>query len=220
MSDDWVPPTRVVMIDDHPLLTHALAFALRSRGVACTVPRLSEREQLLAEVRELRPDVALLDLDLGSLGDGVELVAPLVDLGATVVVVSATREEEKVGTALARGAAGFIAKERPLDELVDGVLTVARGGSLMTGEQRDRLVAVARSASRLRQETRAPLEDLSTREAHVLRALLAGSSVREIAAAEHVAEATVRSQVRAILRKLDVSSQREAVALAARASWT
>lgn len=219
MSEGWAP-TQVVMIDDHPLLTHALAFALRSRGVACTVPTLHDPERLLDDVRALGPDVVLLDLDLGPLGDGADLVPPLVALGATVVVVSATREEEKIGTALARGASGFIAKERPLDELVEGVLAVARGGSLMTLQDRDRLIAQARTAERRRRATLAPLEDLSTREAHVLRALLAGSSVREIAVAGHVSEATVRSQVRAILRKLDVSSQREAVALAARASWS
>ncbi|KQT93984.1 hypothetical protein ASG49_03310 [Marmoricola sp. Leaf446] len=219
MSEGWAP-TQVVMIDDHPLLTHALAFALRSRGVACTVPTLRDPARLLDDVRALGPDVVLLDLDLGALGDGADLVPPLVALGATVVVVSATREEEKIGTALARGASGFIAKERPLDELVEGVLAVARGGSLMTLQDRDRLIAQARSAERRRRATLAPLEDLSTREAHVLRSLLAGSSVREIAVAGHVSEATVRSQVRAILRKLDVSSQREAVALAARASWS
>ncbi|WP_084596465.1 LuxR family transcriptional regulator [Nocardioides aequoreus] len=212
-------PPQVVMIDDHPLLTHALAFTLRSRGVACTVPTLTDHESLVSEVEALQPDVVLLDLDLGDLGDGSALVPDLVRLGAAVLVVSASRDTEQVGRALSRGATGYIPKERPLDELVESVLATVRGEPVMDHEHRSALIEQARASSRRRQAVQRPLESLSPREAHVLRGLMAGGSVREIAATSHVSEATVRTQVRAVLTKLGVGSQREAVALAARATW-
>lgn len=208
------------MVDDHPLLTHALAFTLRSRGVACTVPTLTDRESLVREVHALDPDVVLLDLDLGDeLGDGSTLVPELVRHGAVVLVVSASRDTEQVGRALRGGASGYIPKDRPLDELVESVLATVRGESVMDQEHRASLIEQARAATRRRQAVQRPLESLSPREAHVLRGLMEGGSVREIAATSHVSEATVRTQVRAVLTKLGVGSQREAVALAARATW-
>lgn len=212
-------PAQVVMIDDHPLLTHALAFTLRSRGVACTVPTLTDRQTLVTEVHALHPDVVLLDLDLGDLGDGSTLVPDLVRYGAAVLVVSASRDTEQVGRALMCGASGYIPKDRPLDELVESVLATVRGEAVMDPEHRAALIAQARAASRGRQAVQRPLESLSPREAHVLRGLMEGGSVREIAASSHVSETTVRTQVRAVLAKLGVSSQREAVAFAARAAW-
>lgn len=219
-GDPTVRPVRVVMVDDHPLLTHALAFTLRSRGVACTVPALRDRESLVADIHALRPDVVLLDLDLGDLGDGSTLVPEVTRHGATVLVVSASRDEEQLGRALMGGAAAVIPKERPLDELVETVLAAARGEKVWDEAERADLVARARRAARARADLAAPLAALSTKEASVLRALTRGRSVRGIASDTFVSEATVRSQVRAVLTKLGVSSQLEAVAVATRAGWS
>jgi two-component system nitrate/nitrite response regulator NarL len=214
-------PVRVVMVDDHPLLTHAMAFTLRSRGVACTIPPLDDRTSLVAEVHALRPDVILLDLDLGgAVGDGSTLVPELARHGATVLVVSASRDDEQIGRALMGGAVAVIPKDRPLDELVDAVLAAARGDWVTDAAARAELIARAREAMRRRTSLQGPLTTLSTREADVLRGLIRGSAVRDIAEAAFVSEATVRSQVRSVLTKLGVRSQLEAVAMAARAGWS
>ena len=100
--------------------------------------------------------------------------------------------------------------------LLDAVLRAARGEDVMEPAVRRRMLQEARSRAWCAPTELAPFGRLSAREAQVLRALAQGQSVGAIAEAWFVSEATVRSQVRAILAKLDVSSQLEAVAAAHR----
>ena len=98
----------------------------------------------------LHPDVVLLDLDLGDdIGDGSTLVPDLVRHGAVVVVVSASRDDVQVGRALMGGAAGFLSKDRPLDELVETVLAAARGEEVMDARRRADVVRDGRAVPAL-----------------------------------------------------------------------
>lgn len=211
---------RVLVVEDHLLLAETLAVALRGEGLTVDIADVGSREDLITRVAVDRPDLVLLDLDLGgSVGDGATLVRPFVQAGARVLVLGARRRRTQIGTAIEQGAVGHLAKTASFDELLATVALAARGEPVMTSEERHQLL---RELARIRERevtARRPFERLSTREQQVLRALANGKPVAEIAAEWFVSEATVRSQVRGVLTKLGVGSQLEAVALALRAGW-
>jgi two-component system nitrate/nitrite response regulator NarL len=220
VPDPTAPTLRVVVIDDHRLLAQSLALALRLEGIATTVPVLGDPAALLRDTAECRPDLVLLDLDLGgAIGDGSLLVPLLAAAGWAVLVVSGSTDDEQLARALDHGAIGVLRKDVPFEELLGTVMAGARGEPVMDAGHRLRLLARARQLRGERERRLAPLERLSPREAGVLRALAEGLSVVRICETAHVSEATVRSQVRAVLTKLGVSSQLEAVALAHAAGW-
>jgi DNA-binding NarL/FixJ family response regulator len=211
---------RVVLVDDHQLLAQSLALALQLEGVECRVAELADRDALVREVVDDPPDLVLLDLELGgAIGDGSTLVPAFVRAGCRVLVVSASTDQDQVCRALELGAIGAVRKDVAFTQLLDAALAAARGDQLISEGERLRLIAEARSRRSRRLEALAPFERLSAREAAVLRELAAGRSVGAIAGSWFVSEATVRSQVRAVLTKLGVTSQLEAVAQAHRAGW-
>jgi DNA-binding NarL/FixJ family response regulator len=212
--------TRAVLVDDHRLLAQTMALALGLEGIDCSVAELDDRASLVGGIIDGPPALVLLDLDLGEvIGDGADLVAPLVEAGCRVLVVSGSSDVEQVARALAAGAAGVVRKDAPFDVLLDTALEVARGGQVLAPEARRSLLDEARRLRAGRAEQLAPFERLSAREADVLRALATGQAVAAIAETWFVSEATVRSHVRAILTKLGVTSQLEAVAAAHRHQW-
>lgn len=214
------PLTRAVLVDDHQLLAQTLALALGLEGIECSVADLSDREALVREVVDGPPAMVLLDLDLGGVvGDGADLVAPFMSAGCRVLVVSGSTDVDQVCRAVEAGAVGVIRKNAPFEQLLDAALAVGRGEQIMTCDDRLAMLDEARRRRALRVQDLAPFERLSDREGQVLRALAAGQSVGAIAANWFVSEATVRSQVRAILTKLGVTSQIEAVAAAHRHRW-
>ncbi|MET0997116.1 MAG: response regulator transcription factor [Marmoricola sp.] len=212
--------TRAVLVDDHRLLAQTLAMALGFEGIECTVADLGDREALVRQVVDGPPALVLLDLDLGGeIGDGADLVAPFVMAGCRVLVVSGSTDADQVCRALGAGAAGIIGKDAPFERLLGTALAVARGEQVLAFDERQAMLDGARRRRERRERELAPFTRLSDREGQVLRALSTGHSVGSIAEAWFVSEATVRSQVRAILTKLGVSSQLEAVAMAHRCHW-
>lgn len=219
-TDEDAGGTRVAIIDDHQLLAQSLGMALGLAGVDCLVPDLTTVEALLGDVSARSPDLVLLDLDLGGeIGDGARLVTPLAELGPRVIVVTASTDPDVRASTLEQGAAGIIDKRLPFADLLAAVVAAARGDDLMTPLDRLQLINLARRARDERATQLAPFDQLTDREAHVLRCLGEGRPVGSIARGWVVSEATVRSQVRAILTKLGVTSQLEAVAMAYRAAW-
>lgn len=213
-------PPRVVLVDDHALVAQSLAVALRLEGLDAQQADLSNREALLTSLLADPPGLVLLDLDIGgAIGDGLQLVRPLTDRGIRVLVLSATRNAEKVGCAVDRGAVAVVDKAAPFPTLVQAVVAAANGEPVLTDHERGSILRRYRELRDSRRATLEPFERLSEREAQVLAALADGMSVARIAEQWFVSDATVRSQVRGVLVKLGVSSQLEAVAAAARAGW-
>jgi DNA-binding NarL/FixJ family response regulator len=196
---------RVFIIEDHELLAQSVGLVLSNEGYDVTLSRLTSMAAVLAEVAELRPQVVILDLDLGgSLGDGVGLVQPLCAKGARVLVVTAATEEHRLGLCLAEGAAGVLSKRFTLEELLEAVRATVAGQAPMSEWNRLDLLKALRSWRAEQDQLFAPFTRLTPRERQVLACML---------------EATVRSQIRGVLTKLGVSSQLAAVALARRAAW-
>lgn len=211
---------RVVIVEDHALLAESLGLALRAEGLTVEVARLDGRERLLAQVTAGPAALVLLDLDLGRLlGDGTGLVAPLVAAAGTVLVVSGITDRYRLAAAVEAGAVGFVHKSEPFETLLDRVLATAAGQPVLAPDERDDLLTELRRYRSEQARLLIPLQRLSERERHVLVALGEGKSVETIARERFVSEATVRTQVRAVLTKLDVNSQLAAVAKARTAGW-
>ncbi|MFC5382696.1 LuxR C-terminal-related transcriptional regulator [Aquipuribacter nitratireducens] len=213
----------VVVVEDHRLLAQAVAMSLAAQEVPCEVLDLAGAADLDALRRDLEarpPAVLWLDLDLAGLGDGGRLVAPLTAAGWVVVVVTGEPDEARWGRALLAGARGVLPKSTPLPVMLSALEAARSGGDVTTAGERDRLVALALRAAAEEEARLAPLRALSPREAEVLRLLGEGVPAAGIADRAVVSETTVRAQIRAVLRKLGVSSQLQAVAVARRAGWT
>ncbi|MEP7193830.1 MAG: response regulator transcription factor [Actinomycetota bacterium] len=209
----------VLIVEDHALLAQTLVVALNAEGCRAGVAELVSPEILLQQVRTLRPSVVLLDLDLGILGDGVALVSPLTALGARVLVVSGTTDRLRLAETVERGAVGFLSKLVPFEQLLKVVLEVVADRPVLSTAGRYELMADLRSARAARSKDLAPFKALTPRERAVLSALAQGQRAEVIAATAVVSEATIRSQIRAVLAKLGVNSQLEAVALAWSVGW-
>ena len=207
-----------MLVEDHALLAQSLRLAMIDEGMEVCVPALNPSD-ILAVAEQEQLDVVLLDLDLGTAGDGAVLVEPLSLTGARVVVVSGETDRVRLAACLESGAHGVVSKASPLEDLLDIVRRAAAGAAVFRDSDRQDLLAQLRSARRARDRELAPFEALSARERAVLAAVMEGRAAADIAIADFVSEATVRTQIRGILGKLGVSSQLAAVALANQVRW-
>jgi two-component system nitrate/nitrite response regulator NarL len=207
--------TRVAVVDEHRLLSASLAVALREAGLDAVTPWLSPLDALRDALVSMRPDVLVVAHDLGALGSGEDLIRPMSDIGSAVVSIVPTLDDVAVERSLRRGARACVSKTEPLEGLLRTVLALARGEPPVRVAPLDMPQAPQQTAA----EMPADPFGLTPREATVLGQLMKGRTVADIARSSYVAEATVRTQVRSILAKLDVRSQVQAVALAARKGW-
>lgn len=212
----------VLIVEDHAVLSQALAGALAATDlgrVEVLDPDALTPAVVLEAVEQHRPDVVLLDLNLGDGRRGTPLVKPIMDRGGLVVILTASTDDADHGEALEAGAVGVLTKSQPFHELVDAVVRAAAGERLVTPRRRDELVGAWRRRREADRRLSEPFERLTESEAHVLASLVHGLSTDEIAAGRGVAVGTVRTQVKSMLRKLQVNSQLSAVALARDAGW-
>jgi len=211
--------TRIVIIEDHRLLAETVGLALEVEGHDVVVADLKDEETLLETAAADATSLVLLDLDLGPLGDGTQLIKHFVAAGASVLVVSGVRERPRLAATLEAGAIGFVAKDTPFDDLLETIKKAADGRPVIDPNDRFQLLAELRAHRQDETRRNAPFESLTQRERQVLVALGEGKSVESIASEWVVSTATVRTQVRGILTKLDVNSQLAAVAKARAAGW-
>jgi DNA-binding NarL/FixJ family response regulator len=210
----------VLIVEDHGLLADSLLYALRAEGLDADKISPVTADGILAAARRLSPTVVLLDLDLGGeIGSSVGLIPPLHELGAQVVMVTGITDRTRLAECLEAGATGLIDKATSFDQLVDSVREVADLGTIVPAAQRDMLLTELREQRKADQRRHEPFERLTPREREVLAALMDGKSASVIAQESFVSLATVRSQIRTILMKLDVNSQLTAVAMAKRNGW-
>ncbi|MCO8127002.1 response regulator transcription factor [Acidimicrobiia bacterium EGI L10123] len=209
----------MLIVEDHGLLGDSLGAALCSEGFEVLRPVTLDVETVLAEAADARPHMALLDFRLDGDATALPMIAPLRDGGASVVMVTGERDRLRLAECVEAGAIGLVDKAVSFDELLEAVRHVARLRTLLSKGERDDLLRLLREARLADGERREPFERLTAREQAVLGALMDGLSAEAIAERDFVSIATIRSQIRAILTKLGVSSQLAAVALARAAEW-
>jgi two-component system, NarL family, nitrate/nitrite response regulator NarL len=226
MSDELDPVaarTRVMIVEDHAVLSQALATGLRLEGfehVEVADPAHLDIGEVLDQARRFEPDVVLLDLFLGDNRLGIPMIPPLTDLGAVVLMLTASRDPALLARCIEAGAGGLFDKSQPFDHLVNLLSDSAQGHTILTPAGRDALLDALRDQERAAGQHLEPFRRLTAKEADVLAAILDGLTADEIAARQVVSITTVRSHLRGILSKLGVNSQLAAVALAHRAGWT
>jgi two-component system, NarL family, nitrate/nitrite response regulator NarL len=197
----------VVIIDDHPFFRDGLARGLRQSGYIDVVGEAeSGREGLELINREL-PDVAVIDYQMPDL-DGLAVVQAIVREGlpTRALLLSALTDSAVVYRALELGAKGYLAKDARRAEIVDAVLRVAKGATVVPAE----LAVGLADQIRLRAESSGPV--LSERERQVLKGFAEGQSIPELAAELFLAVSTVKTHTQRLYEKLGVSDRAAAVA--------
>ena len=212
---------RVLIIEDHTLFAESLELALSLEGydVRRADTETGSASTLLSAAIRAKPRIVLLDLDLVRIGPGTRLIRPLVAAGINVVVVTAFSDEVRWGECLRYGARTVLQKTRPLNEILAAVRKINHGFPVMDRTERERLIQLWHDQQKEREQLHQRLLLLTPREQEVLGHLMQGHTVRDIATMSVVSEATVRTQVKSILAKLEVSSQLAAVGLAHHVGW-
>ncbi|HEY4409937.1 MAG TPA: response regulator transcription factor [Acidimicrobiia bacterium] len=210
---------RLLLVDDHRLLVETLQMSLSAAGFAVSVAPCGSFAEVLAEAAAVRPTLVVLDLDLQGAGFGYDLIGPLRELGAEVLVLTGTTDRIELARCLEAGALGVSSKTTGFASVLDEVRRTAAGETVTPVTIRTQLLADLAAHRRAADKRRAPFETLSGRERDVLRLICEGHQAAAIAQASFVSLATVRTQIRSILMKLDVTSQVAAVALARQNGW-
>jgi DNA-binding NarL/FixJ family response regulator len=203
---------RILLVDDHPLTRSALAGLLEQHGFD-VIGEAADGESAIARASELQPDLVLLDLSMPGL-DGLSALPRLREAAPTceVVVLTASGEETNLLAAIRGGAAGYLLKSEPPARIVEFLRGAANGEAALSGTVARRLLEQVRDNGG--RSTGVPDEIaavLSARELEVLLLLDEHLGTDEIAQRLFISEHTVRSHVKSLLRKLGVSSRREAL---------
>ena len=204
----------VLLADDQELVRSGFRLILELAEGIEVVGEATDGREAVRLAKELQPEVVLMDVRMPEL-DGIEATRRLRQAGveARVLVLTTFDLDEYVYAAVRAGASGFLLKDAPREQLVTAVRTVARGEALLAPAVTQRLIErfVARPAPA---EAAPALAELSARELEVLRLLARGLSNAEIAAELIVGEATVKTHVARILRKLGLRDRVQAVVFA------
>src|SRR5436305_6970378 len=208
---------RILLVDDHPLTRSALSALLRQNGFD-VAGEATDGSEAIDAARRLEPDLILLDLSMPGF-DGLQALPHLRDAApeCEVVVLTASETEDNLLAAIRAGAAGYLLKSEPPGRIVEFLRGVVRGEAALSGSVARRLLAQVREGTKNRGVPDAIASALSARELEVLLLLDEHLGTDEIAKRLFISEHTVRSHVKSLLRKLGVSSRREALEALSRA---
>jgi DNA-binding NarL/FixJ family response regulator len=209
----------VLIVDDHRLVAEGLEAALGLDGFAPVLSDCESAEAIVEEARRLGPDLVILDLQLGHVGDGCELIRPLVALGTRVLVLSGVTDRIHLALCLEAGAIGVVSKAGSFTGLLEQVERAARGDAVNPVTERATYTEELRQHRADERARTAPFAALTRREAQVLGMIMEGMSARDIASESYVSVATVRTQIRSLFQRLGVNSQLEAAAMARSWGW-
>jgi DNA-binding NarL/FixJ family response regulator len=202
---------KILVVDDHPLIVHALEQVLPDLDGDLAVLAAADRDETLSLLAR-HPEVALVLLDLALPGaHGLDLLAELRRIfpRLPVVVLSATHDRATIGAALAAGARGFIAKTSDAADMLDAVRTVLAGGKHVTRD-------VAPTRPRAIDGVNIEVLGLTQRQSEVMLLLAQGKPNKMICRDLQLSEGTVKVHVSAILKALNVHSRSQVIVELAR----
>jgi DNA-binding NarL/FixJ family response regulator len=206
---------RVLLVDDQALIRAGFRMILDAEEDLEVVGECADGTQAVDSVRRLKPDVVLMDIRMPEM-DGIEATRLVADgEGAPKVLMLTTFDlDEYVYDALRAGASGFLLKDVPAEQLIDGIRVVAEGEALLAPSVTRRLIQEFSRGAVAQQSAPAELEELTPRELEVFKLIARGMSNAEIAAELIVSETTVKTHVARVLMKLGVRDRVQAVVLA------
>lgn len=200
------PPTadqtkvRVLVADDHPVVRHGIIANVKPQPDMIVVAEAGDGVEALGLIKELLPEVVLLDLRMPHL-DGLDVLAQVKTsrLPCKVIIMTTFDSEQDVQRAMKAGARGYLLKDSTQEEILDAIRRVSLGETYLP----------ARIVQKVAEGVRKP--ELSPREIEVLQWIAAGKSNKEIGAQLFIAEGTVKTHVKNVLEKLAVIGRTAAV---------
>ena len=201
---------KLLLVDDHEVLRSGLKYTLDVVDHIEIIGEASNGVEAVELFRELHPDVVLMDLLMPEM-DGVEATQLITteDPEAVILILSSSKEEDMIQSALEAGAVGYLTKNVSPSEITKAIENAVAGITTLSPEATRALIHTTTKSEK-------PEYSLSNREYEVLEKLVAGMTNPEIADVLFISKATVKRHVSNIFYKLDVSSRTEAVALAIR----
>lgn len=204
---------RVLLIDDHTLFRSGIAMLLSKRADMAVVGEAADGAEGIKRVRELKPDVVLLDLNMPGLSGLEALQLILQDTPElAVLMLTVSEDAEDLGAALRSGARGYLLKNIDADFLISAIRRAHAGEAVIAEGMTAKLVQQFRVAGAPAAE--ADKARLTPRECEILACLAHGDSNKLIARKLDVAESTVKIHVQNILKKLSLSSRVQAAVYA------
>ncbi|UZX05190.1 response regulator transcription factor [Arthrobacter sp. CDRTa11] len=212
-------PITVLLVDDQPLLRMGFRLILEGEDDLGIVGEASDGAEAVRQVRELNPDVVLMDVRMPVL-DGIEATRAITASGsaARIIILTTFDVDEYAFAGLQAGASAFLLKDVAPSELIHAVRVVASGDAVVAPRVTQRLLETYVRGAHRPANAAAPrdplLEDLTPRETEMLEAMAEGLSNGEIAHRYFLSEATVKTHVRRILTKLHLRDRVQAVVYA------
>jgi DNA-binding NarL/FixJ family response regulator len=199
-------PFNIVLVDDHKLVRDGVRTILERGAEFRVVGEAEGGPEAVALCRKAAPDIVLMDIGLPGM-NGIEATNELLRHcpGVKVVILSMYDDENSVVSAIRSGARAFVLKKGSSAELLDALRIVAQGGSYLSPQVSDRLLARIQRGD-LDTHDRSPLEALSPRELQVLRLVAQGKTSKDIAVLLDLGLQTVRSYRKTMMKKLGVNN--------------
>ncbi len=207
---------RVLLVDDHDLFRTGLVTLLTEQGVH-VVGEAVDGEDALRKVRELAPDVVVMDLNMPGIS-GVEATREITAVAprTRVVVLTISADDSDVVDAVMAGACGYLLKDSSIQQLISGISAAAAGESLISPQIAGKVLQLLRVQGTGGEKTEGVRAVLSDRELDVLRLIAIGKDNAEIARELFISPKTVKNHISNILMKLHIENRIQAAVYAVR----
>jgi len=216
----------IIIVDDHPLFLQGVVDALSLESDMRVIGQASSGEDALNIIRSLRPDIAVLDVNIPGLnGQQVTHQVAQEKLATRIILMTGYDDREQIIHAALAGAKGYCAKDIEPKDLSQAIREVANGkyaidGRIFTRRELDRwLDDQIEGSIRTYSEPGCPFHPLSKREMEVLSCVVRGMSNKEIASLLGISHQTVKNHITSILRKFSVEDRTQAVVYALKHGW-
>lgn len=206
---------RVLLVDDHALFREGLGMIIASQPGMTVIGEASDGLEAAVKAVELKPDLILMDIQMPGM-DGIEATRRIKREvpSATIVMLTVRDDEEKLFDAIKNGAQGYLLKQMQSKELVDMIRRAMAGEVAIPPRLAGQMLEEFRRLSQLAPQESGDVTALSSRELDVLNQVALGKTDKEIAQTLSLSIHTVKTHLRSILTKLQVSGRKEAVRLA------